>query len=175
MPRPNLRVYTDFFGRRLLAFRYPPETKLKDSLACPSCKRLSITRRDLFYAPVDGTMQCRDCGRLSRLDLLSRWSISSLIALVLPSVLLYGDLFYSGHLFVFSFFFVFGAWRLLCIIAFPMLTLEAIPDRTPIGRKQAMFLGAALLIAMLTIDGFMASKFEKGEGYADAAVDNLKR
>ena len=148
---------------------------MKDSLVCPSCKRSSISRRDLFYAGVDGAPQCRSCGRLSRLDLFSRWALSSLIALVLPSVLLYGDLFYSGHLFVFSFFFVFGAWRLLCIIMFPLLTLEAIPDRTPIGRKQAMFLGAALLITMLTIDGFMASKFEKGEGYADAAAENLKR
>ena len=94
---------------------------------------------------------------------------------MLPSVLLYGDIFYSGHLFIFCIFFVFGTWRVLCIIAFPLLTLEAIPDRTPIGRKQAMFLAAALLIAMVSIDGFMASKFEKGEGYADAAAENLKR
>ena len=94
---------------------------------------------------------------------------------MLPAVLLYGDIFYSGHLFLFSVFFVLGAWRLLCVIAFPLLTLETIPERTPINRRQAMFLAGAMLIAMLAIDGFMASKFEKGEGYADAATENLKR
>lgn len=170
-----LGVYTDFFGRRLSAYRHPPGGNLKDSLVCPSCKRQSITRRDIFCAPLDGAAQCRACGQLARLDLLGRWALSSLIALVLPSVLLYGDIFYSGHLFVFSVFFVLAAWRLLCVIAFPLLSLEAVSDRTPIGRKQSVFLAATMLIAMLSIDGFMASKFENGEGYADAATENLKR
>ena len=148
---------------------------MKDSIVCPSCKRRAITRRDFFYAPLDGTMQCPACGRLSRLEVFSRFTISCPIALVLPSVLLYGDVFYSGHLFFVSLFFIFGAWRLLCIIAFPMLSLEAVDDRAPISRKQGMFMAATLLVGVLAIDGFMASRFEKGEGYADAAVDNLKR
>jgi len=146
-----------------------------DSIVCPSCKRRTITRRDFVRAGIDGSTQCGACGKLSRLHMLGRWTISCAIALFLPVLLLYGDVFYSGHLFVVSIFFVFAAWRALSMLAFPFLALEALPDRTPLGRKQSIALAAVLLIGALTVDAFMASRFEKGEGYADAAADNLKR
>lgn len=145
------------------------------AIACPSCKRHVITRRDFLYAPVDGTTKCRACGRLSRLDVFSRWMVACLIALVLPSVLLYGDVFYSGHLFLISMFLIFGAWRALTVIGLPVLALETVPDREPIGRKQSLVIAAVLLIGAMTVDGFMASRFGRPEGYVDAAVDNLKR
>ena len=145
------------------------------SIVCPSCKRRTITRRDFVYAALDGSTTCGGCGKLSRLDAFGRWTISCVIALVLPSVLLYGGVFYSGHLFVVSIFFVFGAWRALSVIAFPFLALEALPDRTPLGRKPSIALAALLLVGAVTIDGFMASRFEQPEGHVDAAADNLKR
>jgi hypothetical protein len=145
------------------------------SITCPSCKRRAITRRDFIYAGLDGTTVCGSCGRLARLDMFSRWVVSCLIALVLPSVLLYGDLFYSGHLFVVSILLVFAAWRALTIIGFPLLTLEEVPDPRRLQPRQSVVLAVVLLVGAMTIDIFMASRFEKGPDVANAAADNLKR
>ena len=142
-----------------------------DSIACPHCKRKVITRHDFFYGSIDGTTRCRACGSLSTLDMFSRWSISCLIALILPSVLLYGDIFFSGHLFLVSLFLIFGAWRALCLIGFPLLSLEPAADRKSLSRQQGIFLAGALLVVALTIDGFMAARFDPPGDYADAAVE----
>lgn len=141
------------------------------SIRCPGCKRDVITRRDLLYGPIDGTTRCRACGKISMLDLFSRWTISCLIALILPSVLLYGNVFYSGHLFLVSLFFIFAAWRVLLVIGFPLLTLEPARDRRPITLHQSMILAVALLAVALTVDSFMAARFDPPDGYADAAVE----
>jgi len=133
-----------------------------DKKACPSCKRSVFTRRDLFYGPLDGTAQCRACGRTARLDLLSRWVISCAIALILWNVLLFGGVFYSGHLFLISMVVIFGLWRLLCAAAFPFITLEAVPD-SPFDRTKSMLAMVALLVAAVIFDGFMASRFESDD------------
>ena len=148
---------------------------VNDSIECPSCKRRTITRRDMLYARVDGTVTCRTCGRTARLDMFSRWAVSCVIALVLPSVLLYGDFFYSGHLFLVSIFFIFGAWRILTVIAGPFLALEVVAAPVVIDRRRTIFIVAVLLVAAMSVDGLMSSRFERPDGYVDAAVDNLKR
>src|SRR5204862_5611675 len=118
---------------------------------------------------------CRACAKISKLDMFSTWAICCLIALVLPSVLLYGDVFYSGHLFVVSLFFIFTAWRVLLVIGFPLLSLVPARDRISITLQQSIFLGGALLVTAITIDGFMAARFDPPEGYADAAVEKQQQ
>ena len=130
---------------------------------CPSCKRWVFTRRDLLFAPVDGTVQCRACGRTARLDILSRWVISCAIALILWNVLLFGGVFYSGHLFVVSMLVIFALWRLLSAAAFPFIALEAVSDSSAFDRKISMLLVGALLGAALIFDGFMASRFDSDD------------
>lgn len=133
-----------------------------DRKPCPSCKRWVFTRRDLFYGPLDGTAQCPACGATARLDLLSRWVISCAIALILWNVLLFGGVFYSGHLFLVSMVVIFGLWRLLCAAVFPMIALEAVPD-SPFDRTKSMLAIAVLLVAAIVFDGFMASRFESDD------------
>jgi len=75
-------------------------------IPCPGCKRPVFSLHDILYAPLDGTARCRVCGRFARLDLFSRWMISCAIAVILPALLLYWELFYSRHLFVISILFM---------------------------------------------------------------------
>jgi hypothetical protein len=129
-------------------------------IPCPSCNRRVFTPRDMLYAALDGMAQCRGCGRLARLDLLSRWMISCVLAILLPNVLLYGGLFYSGHLFVISIVIIYGAWALLSFFGFPFLTLEAVASDSSIDRPKSILLLAVLLVAAIVIDSFIASKIE---------------
>jgi hypothetical protein len=129
-------------------------------LACPGCKRRVFRAHDIFYAPLDGTAPCRACGRIARLDLFSRWMISCVIAVLLPGLLLYWELFYSGHLFVVSMVVILAAWRILTFLAFPLLALEEVAARSGVGRKQSFVILAILLSAAMVIDGFMSSRFE---------------
>ena len=134
--------------------------------ACPACRRRVFTRRDFLHAPLDGTVCCGACGRTARLGLFGRWAISSLIAIVLPAVLLYGDLFYSGHLFVVSILLIFGAWRALGYIALPFVSLETVEGESPLRKGHSIALAAALLVFATAIDGFMAARFDAPEGTA---------
>ena len=141
--------------------------KSADRKRCPSCKRWVFTRHDLFYGPLDGTAQCRACGRTARLDLLSRWLISCAIALILWNVLLFGGVFYSGHLFLVSMVVIFGLWRLLCAAAFPFIMLEAVPD-SPLDRTKSMLAMVALLVVAMMFDSFMAARFESDDAAESA-------
>lgn len=105
-------------------------------------------------------MPCRACGRFARLDLVSRWMISCVLALTIPIVLLYGGIFYSGHLFIISMFIMLGGWRVLSSIGLPFLSFEAVPDAAPINRIQAVRIIAVLSIAAIVLDGYMASRFD---------------
>jgi hypothetical protein len=129
-------------------------------IACPRCRRRVFTRRDLVSAALDGTAACRSCGQIVRLDMFSRWLLSCAIALALPTVLLYGDLFYSGHLFVVSFIFVLAAWTALSWLCCPFLTLERAAPSPPIDRATGVLIFVVLLAAAGVIDSFMASRFE---------------
>ena len=136
-------------------------------IACPNCKREVFTRRDVLYATVDATAQCRACGRSARLSLLSRWLISCVIAIILPGVLLYGDVFYSGHLFVVSLFLIFAAWSALCAVTFPLLSLEK-AEGAPIGIKASALIVVALLATATFMDSFMAARFDAERALDDA-------
>jgi hypothetical protein len=93
--------------------------------------------------------------------------ISCVLAILLPNVLLYGGLFYSGHLFVISIVIIYGAWALLSFFGFPFLTLEAVASDSSIDRPKSILLLAVLLVAAIVIDSFIASKIE-----ADNARDS---
>jgi hypothetical protein len=134
-----------------------------DAIPCPGCKRRVFSLHDILYAPLDGTACCRVCGRIARLDLFSRWLISCGIAVILPALLLYWELFYSGHLFVVSILVILVAWRILTLIAFPILALEIVTPRARVDRKQSVFILALLLVAAMMLDGLLASRFETEE------------
>ena len=129
-------------------------------MICPHCKRPTFERRDVLYAAVDGAMRCRACGSVSRLDLFSRWVISIMIAVTLPSLLLYGNVFYSGHLFVVSMIVIVVGWRAIAAIGLPIFSLERSPHQTTLRPKQSAFVLSALLAGALAMDGFMYSRFE---------------
>jgi hypothetical protein len=133
---------------------------LDSTLACPGCKRRVITLHDILYAPLDGTARCRVCGRVARLDLFSRWIISCVIAVILPGLLLYWELFYSGHLFAVSLLFILVAWRILTFLIFPILALEEVAAKSAVDKKQSIVILAILLSAAMVIDGFISSRFE---------------
>ena len=128
-------------------------------LVCPSCKRRVITPGDVLYAPLDAVACCRICGRTARLDLFGRWIVSCLISVLLFAVLLLAGLFYSGHLFFVSILIVLAAYRLLCLLGLPFLTLEAVPGN-PLDRMQSALMFGAMLAAAAILDGYMASRFE---------------
>ena len=136
-------------------------------LACPTCKRRIITRRDILRAPLDGSLRCRACGQHARLDVFSRWLISCLVALTLAAVHLSAGIFYSGHLLFVSIVLIFGAARGMAWIGLPVLSLEPLPPHVPLDRRQSAIILGALLVAAIALDGFIASRFET-DGGADA-------
>jgi hypothetical protein len=117
----------------------------------------------MWYASLDGEAPCRACGRIARLDLVSRWMISCVLALSIPIVLLYGGLFYSGHLFVVSMFVMLGGWRVMSCVVFPFLSLEAVAHATPVNREQGIRIVAVLAIAAIVLDGYMSSRFDSDD------------
>src|SRR4051812_2927814 len=102
-------------------------------IACPSCKRRIITRRDILYAPLDGSARCRACGGFARFDMFSRWVLSVLIAIALPALLLASGMFYSGHLLLGSMLIIFGAWRAFAWAGLPLLSLEPVAAHIPLN------------------------------------------
>jgi hypothetical protein len=117
-----------------------------------------------MYTALDGTARCHACGETARLDVFSRWLLSCLIALSLPALLLYGDVFYSGHLFVVSCLFIFTAWTGLAWLCSPILTLESAPRSGPtVDRTTGMLILVVMLAAAGIFDNFMASRFETAD------------
>lgn len=148
-------------------------------IACPNCKRRIITRRDILYAPLDGTTRCRACGQHARLDMFSRWVISCLVAVSLPALLLSWGIFYSGHLLVFAMIVIVVAARAVAWVGLPFFGLERVPPHIALDRRQSMIIVSALLAAAIVLDAFIASKFESEDAIRDAeapaAVRNLQR
>jgi hypothetical protein len=135
-------------------------------IACPSCRRRVFSRSDILHATLRGSTQCRWCGRTLRLDLLSRWVLSCLLAILLPNALLYGDIFYSGHLFVVSMFLIYAGLALFSYVGFPLLSLEIAPEANPLNRRQSALLAGIILAAAIAIDGFIGLKID-----ADGALE----
>lgn len=128
-------------------------------IACPSCNRRVFTRSDMLHALIDGAARCRSCGRGARLDTLTRWLMSCVLAIILPMLLLFGGVFYSGHLFVISMFIILGAWAVLSVVGFPFLTLEAAAGMA-VDRSKSIWILAALFVAAIVIDGIIRARFE---------------
>jgi hypothetical protein len=150
-------------------------------IACPNCNRRVFTRRDIACAPLEGKVRCRFCGRSARLDLLSRWIILAVIALMMPALLLTWGVFYSGHLFMMmpallltwgvfysghlfmvSIAIILTAWGLLCLLCFPLMTLEPI-EGSSLDRTHGTIMLVVLLIAAMLLDVYIASRFESEE------------
>jgi hypothetical protein len=129
-------------------------------VACPNCKRRIFSRQDMLYAALSGTARCRACGHAARLDISFRWIFSCVLALVLPYALLYGGLFYSGHLFVISTFLILGTWAALSWLSFPFLALETAPRSEALDRRQSAVIVAVLLVSALLIDGYIRTRIE---------------
>ena len=123
----------------------------------------------MLHTALRGTTRCRWCGRTLRLDVLSRWMLSCLLAIFLPYALLYGDVFYSGHLFLVSIFLIYSGMAILSYIGSPLLALEIAPDRVPLTQRQGAMLAGILLAAALVIDGFIAYKID-----ADNALEKQR-
>ena len=139
-----------------------PRPKLSDIpvSACPQCGKRAFTRRDLVYTALEGSGPCRLCGRSARLDMFSRWLLACAIALSLSSLLLYCNLFYSGHLFVISCVFIFAAWGALAWLCSPIITLERAPTEPRIDRTTGMLVLVVMIAAAGIFDIFMAARFE---------------
>lgn len=131
-------------------------------IACPNCNRRVFTRRDIACAPLEGKVRCRFCGRSARLDLLSRWIILAVIALMMPALLLTWGVFYSGHLFMVSIAIVLTTWGLLSLLCFPLMTLEPM-EGSSLDRTQGTIMLVVLLIAAMLLDVYIASRFESEE------------
>ena len=114
----------------------------------------------MLYATLDGRARCRACGRFARLDMLSRWMISIVLAVLLPAILLYGGFFYSGHLYLVSMLVILGAWRFLSWLGLPFLTLEAARGGASLDRRSDALTLAVLAVVALVLDGHMSSRFE---------------
>ena len=114
----------------------------------------------MLYATLDGAAQCRSCGRTARLDISSRWIMSCVLAIALPNILLYGGVFYSGHLFLISTFLIIGAWGMLSLVGFPLLKLEVAAGSSSNDRRTSILALVAVLVAAIIIDSIMRARFD---------------
>lgn len=137
-------------------------------IPCPNCKRRIFTARHMLYASLDGAVKCTACGKLSRLDMISRWVLACMLAIILPMVLLYGNIFYSGHLFMVSLVVILCAWRGLSMIGLPILGLELVPRGACLNYRQSIFTLGLIVVAALVLDGFMAYRIDAEEARAGA-------
>jgi hypothetical protein len=138
-------------------------------IACPACKRRIFTRREILGAGLDGGAKCGACGQVARLDGMSRYFVASMLALLLWMMLLYGSVFYSGYLFVFSTIVIFGGWRLLAAAALPLLSLEKAPGGTCFDRRQSVVILAIMIVVAIVIDGLMSYRSDADKAHANAA------
>ena len=136
-------------------------------IPCPSCKRRVFTARHMLHASLDGAVKCTACGKLARLDMISRWMLACMVAIILPMVLLYANVFYSGHLFVVSLVVMLCVWRGLSMIGLPILGLELVPRGICMDRRQGIVTLGVIVVAALVMDGFMAHRIDADEARAN--------
>ena len=85
--------------------------------------------------------------------------ISIVIALLLPIVFLYGNVFYGGHFFIVCILFTLGSSRLLSFITSPFIALEVAAPST-FNRRQSILTLVVLAVIALVLDSHMSSRFE---------------
>ena len=117
---------------------------------------------------LDGHAECPACGELARLDQMSRCLVAIVLALLLWILLLYGDIFDSGYLFLFSTIVIVIGWRLLCAAALPVLTLEKSPGHIRFDRRQNIVMLAILIVTTIAIDGLMSYRSDADKRLATA-------
>jgi hypothetical protein len=137
-------------------------------IPCPGCKRRVISSREMLGASLDGPAKCPACGQLARLDSMSRCLLTCMLALLLWMLLLHGNIFDSGYLFLFSTIVILGGWRLLCAAALPLLTLEKAAGSTCFSRRQSIATLAILLVTSIVMDGLMSYRSDADRALGDA-------
>ncbi len=133
-------------------------------LACPGCRKRTFTRHEISTL---GGAKCPACGQLARLDSMSRALVACTLAIILWSLLLYGNLFYSGFLFVFSTIVIVVGWPLLLAIAMPLLALEKSPGGVYLDRRQNIAMLALLVLLAIGIDGLLSYRSDADKADAD--------
>jgi hypothetical protein len=142
-------------------------------IPCPACKRRTFSGQEMLSASLDGRAKCPACGQLACLDAMSRFLLTSLLALLLWMLLLHGNIFYSGYLFLFSTVVIISGWRLLCAAALPLLSLEKAGGSACFSRKQSLVTFAILIVTSIVIDGLMSYRSEADRGFRDAASPSV--
>jgi hypothetical protein len=137
-------------------------------IACPACKRRVFTRREMLSASLDGKMKCPVCPAVACLDEISRCLIAGVLAVLLWILLLQGNIFYSGYLFIFSTIVIVMGWRLLSAAALPLLSLEKAPGHACFGRRQNIVTLAILIVTAIVIDGLMSYRSDADKRQAAA-------
>jgi hypothetical protein len=127
----------------------------------------------MLSASLDGRAKCPACGELARLDAMSRFLPTCLLALLLWMLLLHGNILYSGYLFLFSTIVILSGWRLLCAAALPLLSLEKVPGGTCFDRRQSIVTLAILIVTAIVIDGLMSYRSDADGALDDAASPSV--
>jgi hypothetical protein len=143
-------------------------------IPCPACKRRTFSGRGMLGANLDGRVKCPACGQLARLDSMSRCLLTCTLALLLWMLLLHGDIFDSGYLFLFSTIVIVSGWRLLCAAALPLLTLETAAGGTCFNRRQSIVTLAILIMTSVVMDGLMSYRSDADRALGDAASPKVR-
>jgi len=142
-------------------------------IPCPVCKRRVFSGREMFGASLDGRAKCPACGQLAHLDSVSRCLLTGVLAMLLWMLLLHGNIFYSGYLFLFSTIVILSGWRLLCVAALPLLSLEKVAGGACFSRRQSLVTFAILIVTSIVIDGLMSYRSDADRGFRDAASPSV--
>jgi drug/metabolite transporter (DMT)-like permease len=137
-------------------------------IACPGCKRRVVTHREMLQAGLDGRLTCPACGELACLDETSRCLVTAVLALLLWMLLLHGNFFFSGYVFIVSTIVIVIGWRLLSAAALPLLSLAKAPGHGSLDRRQNIVTLAILIVTAIVIDGLMTYRSDADKRQATA-------
>ena len=137
-------------------------------IACPACKRAVFTHREMLRTGLDGRVTCPACDELACLDQTSRCLVTGVLALLLWMLLLHGNFFFSGYLFIVSTIVIVIGWRLLSAAALPLLSLEKAPGHSSFDRRQNIVTLAILIVTAIVIDGLMSYRSDADKRQATA-------
>jgi hypothetical protein len=92
-----------------------------------------------------------------------------MLAMLLWMLLLHGNIFDSGYLFLFSTIVIVGGWRLLCATALPLLTLEKVAGSACFNHRQSIVTLAILILTSIVMDGLMSYRSDADRALGNAA------
>jgi hypothetical protein len=143
-------------------------------IACPACNRPSYSSREMLGAAPAGGTRCPACGEVARLDPMSRCVVACALAMLLWVMVLYGNLFYSGYLFLFSTLVILAGWPLLSAAALPLLSLERSPDGLCLDRRQSVAMAAIMIACAVAIDAVLAYRSDADRAEAKTAAAEVR-